>query len=172
MKKLITLIKLMAIVCLGFTFFSCDEEETAVPIDKELYEMANSTDGFTWYKNSSAYLEKSDGSGHSQPYLRTRYNTIAATMLDPNGKILSGSTFPEGSLIVKELVDNDYQLDQYAILFKNSSDKYADSRGWVWGYIDADGKVRTSASQKGSSCKSCHLQSNNIDYMLMNKYFP
>jgi hypothetical protein len=172
MKKLITLIKLMAIVCLVLIVFSCEDEEQTISIDTELYKMAKSTTGFTWYKNSSTYLDRSDGSGHSQPYLRTRYNTMAASMLDANGKIISGSTFPEGSLIVKELVDNDYNLDQYAILYKKSSEKYADARGWVWGYIAADGKVRASATQKGSSCSACHLQENNIDYMLMNKYFP
>lgn len=172
MKKMLALFSISAIF--GFTVFftSCEEEDTTVAIDKELYEMAKSTAGFTWYKNSDTYLEKSDGSGHSQPFLRTRYNSTAITMLDANGKIIPGSTFPEGSLIVKELVDNEYEIDQYAILFKKSDDKYADTRGWVWGYLYANGKVRISASEKGSACKSCHLQTDNIDYMLMNKYFP
>jgi len=42
----------------------------------------------------------------------------------------------------------------------------------VWAYVDADGVVAEPASKKGASCISCHTQTDNIDYMLMNKYFP
>jgi len=59
-----------------------------------------------------------------------------------------------------------------ALLDKSSGSADADAKGWVWGYINADGTVAESASKKGSSCISCHSQTNNIDYMLMNKYFP
>ena len=83
-----------------------------------------------------------------------------------------GATFPEGSLIVKELYDNSTTLGRYAILYKKSGSSDADAKGWVWGYINADGGVAEAASKKGSSCISCHSQADNIDYMLMNKYFP
>jgi hypothetical protein len=85
---------------------------------------------------------------------------------------MTGSTFPEGSLIVKELNDNSTTLGRYAILYKKSGSADADAKGWVWGYINADGGVAETASKKGSSCTSCHSQADNIDYMLMNKYFP
>ncbi|OFX27023.1 MAG: hypothetical protein A2041_10980 [Bacteroidetes bacterium GWA2_31_9b] len=172
MKNKFTLIKLMVFVSIIFVSFSCDNEETNVNIDKDLYSMAKSTSGFSWYKNSDEYLERSDSSGHSQPFLRTRYNSIAASMFDANGKILENSTFPDGSLIVKELVDANFELELYAILYKKYDNKYTDLRGWVWGYIDADGEVIVSASEKGSGCSYCHLQSEHIDYTLMNKYFP
>ncbi|MFN4852873.1 MAG: cytochrome P460 family protein [Bacteroidota bacterium] len=151
---------------------SCKKEEQAQGTDKELYEMAKTTSGFFWYKNSDALLNKSSGSAHPQNFLRTRYNSIAASKLDSNGKISSGATFPEGSLIVKELLDNSSTLKRYAILYKKSGSSDADAKGWVWGYINADGTVAEAASKKGTSCISCHSQANNIDYMLMNKYFP
>ncbi len=151
---------------------SCKKEKQATGTDKELYEMSKVTDGFIWFKNSGSLLNKSAGSGHPQPFLRTRYNAVAATKLDSNAKIMNGATFPEGSLIVKELYENSTSLVRYAILYKNSGSADADARGWVWGYINADGGVATAASKKGSSCISCHSQADNIDYMLMNKYFP
>lgn len=151
---------------------SCKKKDEISETDKQLYEMAKSTTGFTWYKNSGNLLNKSSGSGHSKPLLRTRYNSIAATMLDSTGKILSGAGFPEGSLIVKELYDNSTTLGRYAILYKKAGSIEADAKGWVWGYIDADGSVAAPASDKGSACISCHSQTDNIDYMLMNKYFP
>jgi hypothetical protein len=152
------------------TINSCKKEEKE--IDKELYELAKETSGFVWYKNSSSLSSKSSGSGHPQTSLRTRYNSIAAAKLDANGKIIANTTFAEGSLIVKELYENSTELTRYAILFKKSDSPFADDKGWVWGYINANGKVAEAASNKGKACISCHNQADNIDYMLMNKYFP
>lgn len=153
-----------------FLFNSC--KKIKKDTDKELFEMAKETSGFTWYKNSSTLLNRSSGSGHPQAYLRTKFNSIAAAKLDSSGKIQVGVTFPEGSLIVKELYENTSTLSQYAILYKKSESSDADAKGWVWGYIGSEGKVVEPASNKGSSCISCHSQIDNIDYMLMNKYFP
>ncbi len=101
-----------------WTINSCKKENEAIGTDKELYEMSKTTSGFVWYKNSNALLDKSSGSAHPQPFLRTRYNSIAAGKLDSNGKIQQGAIFPEGSLIVKELHDNSTKLGRYAILYK------------------------------------------------------
>lgn len=159
-------------VIAGLMFYSCKKEKAGKEVDNSLYEMSKTTSGFVWYKNSSTQLSKSSGSAHPFPLLRTRYNSVAAGKLNQDGKIISGSTFPEGSLIVKELNNNSSTLERYAILYKNSSSEFADAKGWVWGYINADGSVAESASNKGKSCISCHSQSDNIDYMLMNKFFP
>lgn len=155
-----------------WTINSCKRESVAMGTDKELYEMSKTTSGFVWYKNSNALLNKSTGSAHPQAFLRTRYNAIAASQLDSNGKILSTANFPEGSLVVKELFENSTTFGRYAVLYKNSGSEDADSNGWVWGYINADGTVAESASKKGSSCISCHSQAGNIDFMLMDVYFP
>ena len=40
------------------------------------------------------------------------------------------------------------------------------------GYIYADGNVAYTSGNKGAQCISCHSQTGQIDYMLMNKYFP
>lgn len=81
-----------------------DEPQPAKGIDLQLYEMAQETAGFTWYKNSDALLPKSSGSGHNYPLLRTRYNATAATQLDVDGKVSANASFPEESLVVKELI--------------------------------------------------------------------
>lgn len=171
-KKLKTITVLSFCLVSIWTINSCTKDKEATGTDNELYEMAKATSGFTWFKNSSSLLDKSSGSGHPQPFLRTRYNSVAATKLDSIGKIMTGATFPEGSLIVKELHDNSTTLGRYAILYKKSGSADADAKGWVWGYINADGSVAEASSKKGSSCISCHSQADNIDYMLMNKYFP
>ena len=152
--------------------FACSKDKTGKHIDEELFDMSNSTSGFVWYKNTDQFLPKSSGSGHNYPKLRTRFNAIAAQMLDSVGKVQSGISFPEGALIVKELINDDNSLARYAILFKDSDHQYADAQGWVWGYINSDESVAISAVDKGDACISCHQQSENIDYVLMNKFFP
>lgn len=172
MKTTIHYITLIAFVLL-FTFSGCKKDEvTANETDVELYSSAKITSGFTWYKNSDALLPKSNLSGHSEAFLRTRFNTIASSKLDGSSKVQAGITFPEGSLIVKELYSNQTTLSKYAILFKDSDHEYADSNGWVWGYVNADGSVVTSSSDKGSSCIACHSQNGNINGSLMNVAFP
>jgi len=169
-KQVFALI-LISIVFL-FVSYKCKNDKQAEGTDKLLYDMARETTGFTWYKKSDALLNTTSGSGHSFPYLRTRYNQVAAARLDDQGKITAGSLFPEGSLIVKEFHDSSKKLARYAILYKETGNQDADSKGWVWGYINADGTVAQEASKRGSGCSDCHNQSGNIDYMLMNKYFP
>jgi hypothetical protein len=166
-----TIFPFLILSLIVLTLEACKKNKVA-DIDDELYDLSKETSGFTWYKNSSSFLNKSSGSGHSQPLLRTRYNAVAATMLDASGKVMEGISFPEGSLIVKELNENSSTLERYAILYKKADSEYADANGWIWGYLEEDGKVILPASDKGSSCISCHSQTGNIDYMLMNKYFP
>ncbi len=155
-----------------FVINGCKNEKQAEGTDKLLYDLARETSGFTWYKKTDALLNITSGSGHSFPFLRTRYNQAAAARLDDQGKIITGSVFPEGSLIVKEFHDSSNKLARYAVLYKEAGNQDADSKGWVWGYINADGTVAESSSDKGKSCNACHNQDGNIDYMLMNKYFP
>lgn len=163
---------ILIIFSLLIVLSSCKKDKTLDGIDLEIFKMAQETAGFTWYKNTDALLPKSSGSGHNFPSLRTRYNSIAATQLDGAGKIEPTALFPEGSLIVKELINGDGSLERYAILFKAANDENADANGWVWGYINEDQTISASASEKGASCISCHQQAGNIDYMLMNTFFP
>lgn len=173
MKKIIRAILFLTASVISFwSFNSCKHENDVSATDIALYELATAPDGFTWYKHADSLLTRSSGSGHGEPYLRTRYNATAATQLDGDGKVLPDAVFSEGSLIVKELYTNTTTIGRYAILFKQSDSPDADDKGWVWGYINANGSVAESATNKGNACIGCHSQSGNVDYMLMNKFFP
>lgn len=171
MKKQTIIWVTFTLSIVAITFQACKKDEPAEGIDRELFDMAIETNGFTWFENSDAWLPKSSGSAHNYANLRTRYNTTAATQLDGNGRILANASFPEGSVIVKELSDGT-SAELYAILYKRSDSEFADANGWVWGYVNADATVQTSAEDKGAGCISCHSQQGNIDYMLMNTFFP
>jgi len=159
-------------ILLGIAVNSCKKDNNISATDKELYDLAKETSGFTWYKNSDEFLERSSESGHSQPYLRTRYNPVSDGVTGTDGKVIPGSVFPDGSLIVKELYDNSKTLETYAILYKKYKHQDADENGWVWGYLEADGTVIETASNKGRACIDCHDQDENTDRTLMNKFFP
>lgn len=144
----------------------------ATGMDSQMYAIANDLTGYVWYKKTDSLLAKSSGSGHDFPFLRTRYNLAAASQLDGAGKVLTGASFPEGSMIVKELYDANKTFKRYAILYKQTGGENADANGWIWGYINEDKTVAEPSANKGVACISCHSQTNNIEYGLMNLYFP
>ncbi len=151
---------------------SCKYKNVEGRLETEIFNKAKSTDGFVWFKYSNISLQKSSGSGHEQPLLKTRYNEVAASQLDSLGRIKTGAAFPEESMVVKELLDGIGNIQVYAVLYKKSKHPSADSKGWVWGYYNKDGTVRISSSLKGKDCSGCHSQTGHEDYMLMNKYYP
>ncbi len=151
---------------------SCEHELEDDPLDAQLLELAVDASNNTWYKDNDTLLPRSPGSGHAQVLLRTRYNTVAASVLDSTEKVIPGSEFPSGSVAVKELFDNENTLAQYAIMFKKPTHPYADTDGWVWGYVRPDGEVREPSRNKGAACHGCHSQQGSIDFTLMNAYCP
>ena len=162
----------MACIIAGTTFIGCMHEPNEIGVDGELYERARTAEANVWYAFNDTLLGRSSGSGHSAPYLRTRYNATAATVLDSTGRVVTDTIFPQGSLIVKDLMNDATTLERYAIMLKRSSDPAADADGWVWGYIFPDGEVIVSAADQGAACRNCHGQTGQIDRTLMNKYFP
>jgi len=165
-KERISVIVLLAMLLLS----RCGEEKSEA--DKFLYDMAKDYTGFNWYRKSSELLERSEGSGHNFPYLRTRFNAEAFSQLNADGTVPDTLAFPVGSLIVKELFNDNRKLERYAMLYKDPANPDADAKGWVWGYIEKGGRVVTSSSDKGEGCSWCHEQNGNLDYLLMGKYFP
>ncbi|MBK8497265.1 MAG: hypothetical protein IPL52_00260 [Flavobacteriales bacterium] len=150
----------------------CAHEPDGIAVDGELLERARSTEANVWYAFSDTLLARSIGSGHAAPYLRTRYNSTAASALDSAGRVINETIFPNGALIVKDLMIDAATLERYAIMLKRNGDPAADSEGWIWGYILANGAVAISAADQGAACRSCHGQNGHIDRTLMNKYFP
>ncbi len=157
---------------MGTVLFMYSCAKTAKGEDKEIWDLTKPTDGYVYYKNSKTITDKSDGSGHTDARLLTRFNSIAAAYLDTDGKVKAGSVFADGSLIVKDLYNKKDKLQGYAIMLKNSKSSNADKNGWVWAVFNEDGKVKHSVSKKGDGCMGCHAGGGNIDGSLMNVSFP
>jgi hypothetical protein len=149
----------------------CTKDRTISGFDAELFTKAQRKDGFVYYNFSTEYLEAPEETEHKSKYLRTKYNYLAATILDSNGLVIPGSIFPEGSLIVNEMSSIKGEPEKLAIMFKDAKNVYADQNGWVWSYLNADNTVIEPTTRKGISCIACHSKSGNIDYTLMSSYF-
>ena len=116
---------------------------------------------------------KSSGSGHTTPWLRVRYNALAAGQLDPvTGRPRAGALFPTGAAVVKELfAARTGGPTQYAVMRKDPANALATPTGWTWAILNANGSVSVSATQKGAGCAGCHGQAGNVDATLMSKFF-
>jgi len=146
---------LFSTIAVLLCFTQCKKEEEATGPDKELYDEATASYGFSYYVNTPNITASSMSSAHT-PFMRVRFNSIAQSALDSTGKLPHGSSFPNGSLIVKELYDTQTgPLALYAIMKKDSSDANARAN-WLWAEIEPDMTVLVSVSKKGSGCTGCH----------------
>jgi hypothetical protein len=133
---------------------SCKEENAEKDEDKDLYEEVKSTTGYTWYKNNDTIQASSSESAHND-FFRVRFNAIAQAALTDDGKLPVNGSFPDGSIVAKELFNTqDGALQLTAVMKKTNSDNGAG--GWLWAEFKADGTVAYSTDEKGAGCLSCH----------------
>jgi hypothetical protein len=137
--------------------------------DAAVSALARVGNGWTYYKNRPDTLLRSQGSGHAEARLRTRFNAIAASQLDAAGKVKAGASFPDSSLIVKELIIGG-ALNRYAVMMKLRGSVNASPGGWLWAYYAPDGSTQIGIAGKGAGCASCHALG--IDYVRMNDSHP
>ncbi|MES2621312.1 MAG: hypothetical protein V4615_10715 [Bacteroidota bacterium] len=150
---------LYSLFVLAGTSLFLSQCKKATEEDKALFNKSKDATGFTYYKNDITVLPSSSGSPHNS-FFRVRFNAAAQAALTDNGKLPVGNSFPDGSLIVKELYDS--QSGNLALL----------AAGWLWAEFKPDGKAAYSTSKKGEGCISCHNLSGNRDYARLFELFP
>lgn len=139
---------------------SSSEDGTSDQIDKNLFTEITSK-SFTYYKGNAEITAARGNSPHG--FIRTKFDSIAFSVLDANQNLPSGKTFPNGSLIVKEVyTDANGSLKFYAVMKKNPASTVAGS-GYEWAEFRANGETYFSTGKKGNGCISCHSNSTNRD---------
>ncbi len=136
--------------------------------DPVLYALARPGATWVFYKRSSVPLARSSRP-HPETHALVRYNAKAAAQLDAAGKVRAGASFPDSSIIVKEL-SNSGTLITYAVMMKLRGSSSAGFDGWIWAEFEPDGAVKYSTTGRGGACSSCH--SSGIDYTRMNDSNP
>lgn len=155
MNKLNTL---LLFFCSNILLFCCTH--SGKKINEQLFSEAIDP-GLLPYKNGDTLMALGT-SPHGSFVLKV--NAAMASVLDGNGKIISGSEIPDGSLIVKE-VTGAGGLSLIALMKKERKSKFAEN-GWIWAEYKPDGGVYYDAQKKGAACVGCHGGSGNEDFTL------
>ncbi|MFN0200216.1 MAG: cytochrome P460 family protein [Bacteroidia bacterium] len=138
---------------------SVDDDPTSA--DGALYAaLKNQT--FTYYKGEDKILQPKGSSPHG-PF-KLLFNAKAASVLDSLGKLPVGATFPDSSIVLKEVFDgNDKKQLVPMMRMRNDANS---AEGWLWGQYTPEGKLVYSVSKKGAKCVSCHQATGNRDLTL------
>ncbi len=132
-----------------------DKEEGPLVTDASLFELSQSVSSFSYYKNTLDTLPADPSSEHFN-FVRVRFNPTAKQAMDDSTKALVAGSFPDGSMIVKEIyATSGGPLTQLAIMYKLKNAANNGS-GWVWSTLQPDGASIYSSSEKGGLCVGCH----------------
>lgn len=168
LMKIKSAIIFSAAIAMGFFLSQCKK---TTETDTALFDKSKSVTGFSYYKNSDSIHVSSSPSAHN-PYFRVRFNSIAEAALTDNGKLPVGGSFPDGSLIVKELYDSPGGSLQLLAVMEKASANSASGNGYLWAEFEPDGKAAFSTSKKGNGCISCHSATGNRDLVRLFELFP
>ncbi|CAN5765986.1 hypothetical protein BH11BAC7_BH11BAC7_13610 [soil metagenome] len=152
--------KIVAAFAIAVLFFIAIPSCKKTKLNDSIFEEANGS-GLSFYKGVDSVFSPAGGSPHGN--FKLKFNSKAASVLDVDGKLPAGSSFPDGSLIVKEAFAGSGDMF-YAVMKKDSKSKFA-AEGWLWGEYKTDGTVINNVKEKGASCTSCHSNSPNRDHV-------
>jgi hypothetical protein len=152
-----TTLLVFALAIASIFSFSCKKKKT----NEAMYDEAISS-SLTFYKGKDTLWDPKGGSPHG--VFKLKFNQTAANAFGPDGKLPVGQTFPDGSVIVKEIYTNNV-LSLYAVMKKDPKSKFASNK-WVWAEYGPDGKVVIGVNKEGEDCVSCHKSGTNRDLSL------
>jgi hypothetical protein len=95
------------------------------------------------------------GTSAHQPFVRVSMNQTAFAALQ-NGRLPAGSTFPNGSVLFKEVLTGaNGAASVYTIMYKDRNNAQA-GNGWLWAEYSPNRSVVYSISNRGGACVGCH----------------
>ncbi len=135
------------------------QRQLSVSTDAELFAFVTATDPFGAYAlfphADSVTRGTLNGSTAHQPLVRVRMNGTAYSILQ-NGRFPAGGSFPNGSVMFKEIIING-RTEVYAVMYKDAGTPLA-GNGWLWAEYQPSGSVLVSMTARGSGCTACHAR--------------
>lgn len=126
--------------------------------DDALYKWVSSEKEYVYHKNNSEILPTSEETERAHDnFMRIRFNKIALSVLNEEGKLPKGMSFPDSSIIIKEIY-SDKSLpapDILAVMVKLKGSENS-NKDWLWGEYTPAGDVEYSVKKNGKVCVSCH----------------
>jgi len=153
-----TALLLLLALALAVLATSCKKAE-ATSEDEEIIEETLNKPLF-FYQGNDVALSAAGNSPHGS--FKLLFNQTAFDALDSTGRLPVGGTFPEGSLVVKDILKGG-TTDLYAIMYKKPGSSNA-GEGWLWNEFKPNGDIVISVSDKGKACISCHRGNTNRDF--------
>ena len=108
-----------------------------------------------------------NGSTAHRPMVRVSMNDIALNSL-PGGKLPTGGEFAEGSVIVKEILENG-ATTVLAVMYRDRAHS-ASGQGWLWAEYTTAGNTLFSINSRGSGCISCHSREQGLQNDLVRTF--
>ncbi len=163
MKTKVTLAALL--LSLVFAFNACKKEDDGDddPIlteDETVYQLITTEQLFA-YQGDTSVLVPAGNSPHGT--FKLLFNQTAWEALGSDGKLPLGDTFPEGSLVLKDVIRSG-QTRFYAAMYKQPASANA-TEGWLWYEANLDGSLLESINTKGAGCIGCHRGNANRDFV-------
>jgi hypothetical protein len=158
MKNVNLLTLLFFAMALSIAHASCKHPVATSEDQAIMDEVMTST--LLYYQGNDVLLRESGNSPHGD--FKLLFNQTAWDALDSTGRLPVGGTFPDGSLIVKDIVKGG-STDLYAVMLKKPSSGLS-NLGWVWNEFKPNGGLVIGAKDKGKACVGCHRGNTNRDY--------
>ncbi|MCI0448926.1 MAG: cytochrome P460 family protein [Chlorobi bacterium] len=149
----------------GKTMLETMENPPGVLIDDDaLYKWLSSEKDYTYYKSNDAILPTSEETERAHDnFMRVRFNKIAVSVLNEDGKLPENASFPDSSIIVKEIYsDKNKPAELLAVMVKLKGAQNS-AVDWLWAEYSLSGDVEYAVTKKGKVCVSCHKTGN--DYV-------
>lgn len=150
---------------------------TASPVqirdDASLFQLVTRDDPFGAYRvfpNADEFTTgRLNGSEAHRPVVRVGLNAVAFGALR-NGRLPSGSRFPNGSVVFKTVGPSAGAAPTlYVVMRKDEGGSFSAS-GWQWAEYFPDGAVAYSINNRGSVCISCHLREQGLQNDLVRTF--
>ena len=129
-----------------------------VSTDAQLFSVVTEAEPFTSYvlfpEVDSVTSGTLNGSTAHRLFVRVSMNATALGALR-SGTLPTGASFPDGSIIFKQIRDSSQTPILYAIEYKDRTNPFA-ANGWLWAEIEPDGTPFISLTRKGANCIGCH----------------
>jgi Cytochrome P460 len=131
---------------------------SAISSDAEFLALVTQTQSFRSYApfpnlDTSAAGTLAASSVH-QPIIRVSMNSVAAGALQ-DGRLPAGSSFPDGSVLFKEVLGTNGLVNLYTVMYKDRQNALA-ANGWLWAELRPNGGAEYSVRNRGGACTSCH----------------
>jgi hypothetical protein len=108
-----------------------------------------------------------NGSNAHTPLVRVSMNEKAFSALS-GGALPTGTSFPEGSVIVKEIRE-DGHTTLVAVMYRDAQNPLSGS-GWLWAEYTPDGTAMVSVQSRGSGCVGCHSREQGLQHDLVRTF--